>query len=306
VSAGLPVAIPVIQADIFTDRPFAGNPAAAVLGADGLDEATMRRVAAGMRTPGTAFVLAPARPDVDWRLRMFTPRREVGYSGHTALCGVHALIEAGWLRGDQVRFDTPSGLLRVEITRDDAGVLMWLQPPAPACRPFSGDVAPVLEALGLSRTALGTWARPAVTPDEDLLLPVRDLATLQGLDPDMRRLGALRAGQRARGVCVVSRQTVEPGSGTHCRFFAPHYGLPEDIVTGSVHSALGAWLVEAAALTVSDGRARFIAEQGDGLGRPGRLEVEVTADGARVSRVRVGGRAVTALSGSLRLGPAPP
>src|SRR6266850_7191354 len=85
-----------------------------------------------------------------------------------------------------------------------------------------------------------------------------------------------RSPQHARGVCVVSRETVDPGSGSHCRFFAPHYGIPEDIVTGSVHSSLGVWLLEAGALPAADGRLVFIAEQGDGLGRPGRLQVELT------------------------------
>jgi PhzF family phenazine biosynthesis protein len=67
----------VIQADVFTSRPFAGNPAVAVLDADGLDEAAMQRIAAELRAPGTAFVSASTRPDAEWRLRMFTPRREV-------------------------------------------------------------------------------------------------------------------------------------------------------------------------------------------------------------------------------------
>jgi len=96
----------VIQADVFTSRPFAGNPAVAVLDADGLDEAAMQRIAAELRAPGTAFVSASTRPDAEWRLRMFTPRREVGYSGHTALGATHALLEAGRLTGAQVVFDT--------------------------------------------------------------------------------------------------------------------------------------------------------------------------------------------------------
>ena len=90
--------IAVVQADVFTTRPFGGNPALAVLDADGLDEAAMQRIAGELRAPGTAFVSASTRPDADWRLRMFTPRREVGYSGHTALGGTHALIEAGRVR----------------------------------------------------------------------------------------------------------------------------------------------------------------------------------------------------------------
>jgi PhzF family phenazine biosynthesis protein len=142
-----------------------------------------------------------------------------------------------------------------------------------------------------------------VTPDGDLLLPVSDLATLRRLAPDMSRLAALRTAQQARGVCCVSRETVEPGSGSHCRFFAPHYGLPEDIVTGSVHSAVGLWLLDAGVIPAAEGRAVIRAEQGDGLGRPGRLHIELTVAGGRVRRVRVGGHAVTVLSASLRPGP---
>lgn len=292
--------VAIIQADIFTDRPFAGNPAAAVLDADHLDTAAMQRIAAEMLVAGTAFVSASTQAGADWRLRMFSPKREIGYSGHTALCGTHALVESGRLPGERVTYDTPSGLLRVDVERGAGPALMWLQPPLPACRPFEGDLGEILDALGLSRAAVGGWARPVVTPDQDLLLPARDLAALQALEPDMRRLAAVRAPQQARGVCVVSRETVDPGSRSHCRFFAPHYGIPEDIVTGSVHSSLGVWLLEAGALPAADGRVVFTAEQGDGLGRPGRLQVELTAKAGHAERVRVGGRAVTVLTGILR------
>ena len=295
-----PCALPIIQADIFTDRPFAGNPAGAVLDADGLDEAAMQRIAGEMLVPGTAFVSAPGQRGADWRLRMFTPKREVAYSGHTALGGTHALLEARRLTGDAVTFDTPSGLLRVEVERDTAGALMWLEPAVPMVKLFEGDTVEILGVLGLSRAGLGGWARPGVTPDGDLLLPARDLATLRALQPDMSRLAALRTAQHARGVCVVSRETVDAGSGSHSRFFAPHYGIPEDIVTGSVHSSVGVWLLEAGVLSRSDGRTGFTAEQGDGLDRPGRLRVELVVAGGRATRVRVGGRAVTVLSGSLR------
>ena len=178
----------VIQADVFTSRPFAGNPAVAVLDADGLDEAAMQRIAGELRAPGTAFVSASSRPDAQWRLRMFTPRREVGYSGHTALGGTHALIEAGRLPGTHVVFDTAPGLLRVEVERGDGGALMWLEPPLPTYRAPGHDVLEVLDTLGLARAGVGGWARPAVTPYEDLVLPGADLATLRALGRQARRL----------------------------------------------------------------------------------------------------------------------
>jgi len=296
--------IPIIQADIFTDRPFAGNPAAAVLDAEGLDEVIMLRIAAEMLVPGTAFVSASTAPSADWRLRMFTPKREVAYSGHTTLGATHALLESGRLPAGHVTFDTAAGVVRVEAEHGEGPPVMWLEPALPACRALDHDLVEVLAALGLSRAGLAGWARPAVTPDGDLLLPLPDLATLRALQPDMTRLAALRTAQQARGVCCVSRETVEAGSGTHSRFFAPHYGLPEDIVTGSVHSPLAVWLLEAGVLRATGDRVTFTAEQGDGLGRPGRLRIELTVVGGRARRVRVGGQAVTVLSGSLRPGPA--
>ena len=83
--------MPIILAYVFTDRPFAGNPAAAVLDADRLDNVSMPRIATELRVAATAFVSTPIPGDADWRLRMFTPMQEVGYSGHTALYGTHTL-----------------------------------------------------------------------------------------------------------------------------------------------------------------------------------------------------------------------
>ncbi|HET8579309.1 MAG TPA: PhzF family phenazine biosynthesis protein [Methylomirabilota bacterium] len=299
-------AIPVLHVDVFTDRPFAGNPAAALLDTDGLTEAEMQRMAAEMGKAGTAFVSAPTRSDADRRLRMFSPTRELGYSGHTTIAAVHALREAGRLPEGRVTFETLSGLVRVEVEERDGEALIWLEPPRTALSPLRGPLPEILDVLGLPASRLGSWARPALTPDADVLLPAADLGTLRQLAPDMSRLGRLGDEHKLRGFCVVAPAGLEPASATHSRFFAPHYGVPEDIVTGSVHSAIGVWLLEAGRLRPDRGLAAFIAEQGDFLGRPGRVAVEVRVatgtDGRdRVAGVRVGGRAVTVLSGSLHL-----
>lgn len=84
-------------------------------------------------------------------------------------------------------------------------------------------------------------------------------------------------------------------------FFAPHYGIPEDPVTGSVHASLAMWLWQAGLLTVNGDVATFQAEQGDFLGRPGRLGVELHVVDGQPARVRVGGQAVTVISGSIRV-----
>ena len=128
----------------------------------------------------------------------------------------------------------------------------------------------MLAALRLPAAALGNWARPVVTPEADLLLPVRGLAVLRALQPDMTVLAALGGARQLRGFCLVSRETVEAASGVLSRFFAPHYGIPEDIVTGSVHSSIGVWLFEAGHLTATTDRAIFTADRAtDWVGQGG-------------------------------------
>jgi len=294
-------AVPFVQADIFTTRAFAGNPAGAVLDADGLGEAEMGRIAAELRLAGTCFVARATTAGAMYRLIYRSPTREIAYSGHTTLGGVHALLEAGRLGPGEAVFDTAVGLLPVTVERRGDTTVMWLAPTVEPPRALPAPLPPLLAALGLAPEALGDWARPALTADTDVLLPIVGLDALRALRPDMAALAAFASAHGLRGTCVVSRETVEPASASHCRFFAPTFGIPEDIVTGSVHSPLALWLAEAGVVSLRGGGAAFTAEQGDTVGRPGRLAIEIEGGDGPAPRVRVGGSAVTVLSGNLRL-----
>jgi trans-2,3-dihydro-3-hydroxyanthranilate isomerase len=289
--------IPILQVDAFTERPFGGNPAAVVLDAQGLSDRQMQAIATEMRVAGTACLTPATAEGAQWRLRWFTPTREIAYSGHTTLAAVHALIEAGRLRNDHVVFETQAGHLGASVVAGKARRLIWLEPKVPALHPFTGPLTLVREALGLPAAA--GWAHPVTTPDHDLLIPVAGLDVLRALAPNMAALADVATHAGVRGVCVVSRETVDKGSATHCRFFAPHFGIPEDIVTGSVHSSIGIWLLNAGVLHADGTLAAFTAEQGDAMGRPGRLRVELQVHDGAVARVRVGGSAVTVLAGSI-------
>ncbi len=289
--------IPILQVDAFTERPFGGNPAAVVLDAQGLSDRQMQAIATEMRVAGTACLTPATAEGAQWRLRWFTPTREIAYSGHTTLAAVHALIEAGRLRNDHVVFETQTGHLGASVVAGKARRLIWLEPKVGALHPFTGQLTHIREALGLPAAA--GWAHPVTTPDHDLLIPVAGLDVLRALTPNMAALAEVATHASVRGVCLVSRETVEKGSATHCRFFAPHFGIPEDIVTGSVHSSIGIWLLGAGVLHADGTLAAFTAEQGDGMGRPGRLRVELQVHDGAVARVRVGGSAVTVLAGSI-------
>ncbi len=293
--------VAMLQVDAFTERAFGGNPAGVVLDAGSLSEPQMQSIAAEMNVAETAFVSPTRRDGADLRLRWFTPGREVTYCGHATVATVHAMVEAGRLTADRIVFDTLGGPLPVSVERRADGAVIWLEPAVPECRPYQESIDGLLDALRLGRGDVASWAFPAVTPEADLLLPARDLACVRALRPDLSRLGTLGDERKLRGICAVSLETVDPGSSTHLRFFAPHFGIPEDPVTGSVHSSLAVWLFQAGRLPTTGGVARFAAEQGDSVGRPGRLAVELHADACRISAVRVGGRAVTVLTGTMRV-----
>ena len=295
-------AVPIMQVDSFSAVPFGGNPAVVVLDANRLAEGELPRIAGELRAPGTAFVFPPDAVSTDRRIRVFTPAREVTDPGHTTLAAAHALFETGvGVSGNQIVLATGAGPVVIEVERQGSRSLIWQSPPLPHCGPADVDLAPLFDALGLARDEVAGWAEPSLTPERDLLVPVGLLAFLRAVAPDLAALGARASAVRLRGLALVSRETLDRSSGTHTRFFAPHIGVPEDIVTGSVHAALGVWLADAGLLESGDGPARFVGEQGDGLGRPARLLVEVVRAGGRSASVRIGGTAVTLLTGTLHL-----
>lgn len=262
--------------DAFSDRPFAGNPAAVcVLDPGGWpDAAWMQRVAAEMNLSETAFALPR---DDGWGLRWFTPLVEVELCGHATLATAHALREDGLADGP-IRFHGDAcGLLLAHA--DGAGAIT-LDFPAATLAPTPPPDG-LAEALGATPTAvLATGALG------DLLVRLADEPALRALAPDLGAIAALTERERLRGVIATAPST--DGSVDYAsRFFAPAVGIPEDPVTGSAHTALAPyWSAEL-------GRATLQALQASPRG--GRLTTSVAGD-----RVRLAGHAVTVLDGTLR------
>jgi PhzF family phenazine biosynthesis protein len=278
----------LLRVDAFTARPFGGNPAAVVLDAVGLRDEQMRSIAAEMNLSETCFLL-PSQGDADFRLRWFTPRTEVSFCGHGTVATAHALFAAGRFGGGRfvpggLVFETLGGPLRVERFED----VYYLTPGPREIQPFHGSLEPLLEALNLRAEDIADWAPPAVSPEHALMLFVRTLDALRRARSSAE-LGALGERQGIRAFCLTTRETLEPASRLHSRYFAPAKGVAEDPVTGSVHASLAVHLHRLGVVP-----ERFVAEQGDLMGRPGRLYLETGSDGPRV-----GGRATSVFSGEI-------
>jgi PhzF family phenazine biosynthesis protein len=258
---------PVYQVDAFTDKPFAGNPAAVCILPTPRDERWMQDVAAEMNLSETAFL----HPDNgDYRLRWFTPAVEVALCGHATLASAHVLWETGELpSAASAQFHTRSGLLICR--RNSQGIEMDF--PARVAEPAAAP-AGLADALGVRPQFVGRSAY-------DYLVEVDSADTLRSMKPDFTRLARVPV----RGVIGTCRSD-RPEFDFMSRFFAPASGVNEDPVTGSAHCTLGPFWQSRL------GKTEFIAYQASARG--GVVKVRVAGE-----RVFLGGQAVTVMRGEL-------
>ena len=258
----------ITQVDAFTDRPFAGNPAAVCLLPEERDAAWMQLVAQEMNLAETAFLL---RRDDGFSLRWFTPTVEVDLCGHATLASAHVLWEENHLPGSETaRFHTKSGLLTAE--RRDGRI--WLDFPALRATPAAAPA-------GLER-ALGAAIRSFGVNPIDSLAEVDSEDTVRAIHPDLTALRTFGG----RGLIVTSRARDGVGYDFASRFFAPGAGIDEDPVTGSAHCCLGPFWESRL------GRSELTGYQASARG--GLVRVR-----CRGERVELGGNAVTVLKGTL-------
>ena len=238
--------VTVRQVDVFTARPFTGNPTAVVSDARGLTDEQMQAIAREMNVSETVFVLDPSDPDADLQIRWFTPTTEVELCGHATIGCFHALAEEGrfGLGGDEerrFRVQTRSGTLPVRVHPGDGAHLVWFGLPIPRLRPCRLDREVLAELLGTQPQAFHPQL-PFAEFYSYTVIPLRGLAALQQLTPDAHGLARLSRETGVAGYCPITLETVTATSRVHIRFFAPAEGIVEDPVTGSAHGALGVYL----------------------------------------------------------------
>ena len=263
--------LPLHQVDAFTERAFAGNPAAVCLLAEEADPAWMQAVASEMNLSETAFLL-PEGPPGAYGLRWFTPAVEVELCGHATLASAHVLWSTGSVAPEAaISFSTLSGTLTA--ARD--GDLIAMDFPA-AVPERAEPPAGLLEALGVTPV----WVGRALV---SWLVEVSSVEEVVRAAPDMERLAAVPG----QGVILTAAGGVA-GADLTSRYFGPAAGIPEDPVTGSAHCALGPFWADRL------GSPRLVCHQASRRG--GIVYVEV-----RGERVGLAGRAVTVMEGRLTI-----
>jgi len=272
--------LPFKQVDVFTDKPFLGNPVAVVIGGDALDSATMQRIACWTNLSETTFLLKSAV--ADYRLRIFTPRMELPFAGHPTLGSAHAALESGFVsaKSRRLRQECAAGIFDLSV--EDGKI--FVKGPEPKITPV--EPIPGIDVLGPPlRVDVGAvWA----------IGEVADQSVLAGAKPDMAAHAEYGVRHSLAGVTLFARST-DGETAIHVRSFAPAHGIPEDPVCGTGNISVAAYL------RFTNGLDRlgqsYTARQGMQAGRDGRVFIRVEPDG-----IRLGGHAVTCVDGSIAAG----
>ncbi|HTO60314.1 MAG TPA: PhzF family phenazine biosynthesis protein [Bradyrhizobium sp.] len=275
--------LPFHQVDVFSSVPFKGNPLAVIAGADGLDDDKMRAIANWTNLSETTFLLPPQDPAADYRVRIFTPVRELPFAGHPTLGSCHVWLALGGRpKSDAVVQECGAGLVRI---KRDGARLAFAAPPLRR----SGEVEPdlrgrIARALGIAEDVIQAaqwvdngpgWVAVRLGSRSEVLALKHDASVLGD-----QSLGVVAPWDAARDGSEVQFEV---------RAFMGRGG--EDPVTGSLNASLAQWLIGSGVAP-----KRYVAAQGTVLGRAGR--VHVAQDG---EATWIGGDVTTCIAGTITL-----
>ena len=268
----------------FAKESGGGNPAGVVLEADHLSDEQMLIIADEIGFSETAFVTKSNTADV--RVRFFTPAAEVDLCGHATIAAYFLMGSTGILHPGCYTQETRAGILPVEI-RPDGAVFMDQNPPQ-----FLDcvDKAELADSLRISEDSFlpDLPAQIVSTGLRDILIPIKSIEQLLTIQPDFQKVAEV---SRKYGVVGYHLFTLETKgkAAAHCRNFAPLYEIPEEAATGTSSGALACYLSRWG--LISENTRELIFEQGYSMGRPSEIRAELTTDGEKIRRVRVGGTA---------------
>ncbi|MBI5214628.1 MAG: PhzF family phenazine biosynthesis protein [Ignavibacteriae bacterium] len=290
--------------DTFTKTPHNGNPAAVVLDAEGLTDTQMASVAREMNLAETAFILQPKHKNADVKIRWFTPLGELTMSGHATIAALYALAEENLFGMNKpgkhrLSVETNDGVLPAIIEKNQDSIYVSVRFAPPDYEKAGQYKVDLIRLLNISVGEFDQFL--TIQRNGFLFAPLRRLHTLFNLKPNIDAINSFLSKRDFEGLCVFTTETIERKSLIHSRVFAPHVGIDEDPVTGFTHCSLALYLHEKELIPNKNGRYIFQAEQGDVVGRKGRLDVEVVTEENQPTGVIIGGYAITVLEGELRL-----
>ncbi len=286
------------RVNVFTSRPFGGNPLVVFPAADSISGEMMQTLAREMSVSESTFVQKATAIGANVKVRIFTSSEEMPMAGHPTL-GTHFLLA----RLGRYELTEPvtrvfqeigAGILPVDLMVRNGQVqkVVMTQSPPVFYKPFT-DPGPLVEALGIPESDFAVPDLPiqmVSTGLKQVMVPLRSLKALRRVSP---RMNLVREAAEIFGSSMFylfTRETLDPMSTTHSRLLMPGLAA-EDPASGSASGCLGAYLVQHKQVQAKP-NVRMVNEQGHSMGRPSQIEVEVETDYAGITAVKVGGPVV--------------
>jgi len=283
------------QVDVFTTVPFRGNPVAVVMDAQTLSGDQMQAIAAWTNLSETTFVLPAEDSRADYRVRIFTPGRELPFAGHPTIGTAHALLEAGMIsaEGGRIIQECGAGLVTLAVSEENSDArIIAFELPEPSITNLNNEQVTCLE------DALGCQLDRTLTPAlvdvgaRWIVARVASVETVLQAQPHYGRLAEHDSKMNVTGVCLYAEYGDCSGMNIEVRSFAPSCGVSEDPVCGSGNGSVAAFMRHHQVALPAGGRIH--SSQGRVLGRNGKIQL-TTENG----KILVGGSAVTCISGTV-------
>ncbi|MGC1106849.1 MAG: PhzF family phenazine biosynthesis protein [Candidatus Acidiferrales bacterium] len=291
------------QIDTFTTQPFCGNPAAVVFETDGMNAEWMQAVSREMNLSETVFFARPTKPGNDYRIRFFTPRRELPFAGHPTIAAAHAFVERycdGAGAKGVIRQECEAGIIPIHVRKEGDTRVYVMQQRSPEYRDLRKPADDYARLLGCASDELETGPVQVVSTGVPwVIIQLSNEQALEGLAPNFLEIEQECRRERAVGITVFALSRSESPWIVNVRTFAPGEGVLEDPVCGSGNGAVGAYLAK----NVFPGQVEFQyqAFQGQQVNRPGQVSVHCARGGDGDLSVCVGGAAIRVLEGKVLL-----
>ncbi|MDD4857456.1 MAG: PhzF family phenazine biosynthesis protein [Candidatus Krumholzibacteria bacterium] len=309
------------QVDVFTAKPFSGNPAGVITEADSLSSEMMLAIANEMNLAETTFATLPSRDEALFKIRFFTPSDEIRLSGHALIASCYALIEDGRIPVEdgvtKTLFETKAGIIQVDvhfrhcnaeragtsggvamaIGGKEAGVLekIMLHQSIKQFRPSNITAQEIAKTLGIDASEILRTGLPLEiisTGLEQLMIPVARKETIREMNPDLIKLGLMNRRSGTHSNHVFAIDTYSADCTAYMRHFAPALGMWEDPASGTAAAGLASYLLRHGVVTSGN----MIIEQGRDTDNLARILVEAMNAEESPGEMRIGGIAVTSIT----------
>ncbi len=287
--------------DAFTTETFGGNPAGVIPNAENLTDEDMKKIANELNLSETAFLLPTSNADANYKIRYFTPTKEVDFCGHATL-GTAWLMATkyNWMdKDDKIVFESNIGLIPVKwLMENNQLTRVSMTQVRPQVKSIDISPAVVADLVGILETDIDDRypIKIANTGVPHLMVPVK---TRQAIDQAEPNLNELKKMNNDFNISTTHLFTFDTNGqfDIYTRDFCPNIGIDEDPVTGAANGALGGYLYLENILAQQE-RHQLMIGQGHTINRPGILYVTITPD-AENAIIEVAGAAVISIEGKI-------